>query len=45
MAEEVEKLVGLTAARTKMHIGDEKRTKPPRGVVRHGATIPNAMIM
>jgi hypothetical protein len=45
MAEEVEKLVGLTAARTKMHIGDEKRTKPPRGVVRHGATISNAMII
>ena len=45
MAEEVEKLVGLTATRTKMHIGDEERTKPSRGVVRHGTTISNAMIM
>jgi len=45
MAEEIEKLVGLTAARTKMHIGDEERTKPSRGVVRHGTTISNAMIM
>jgi hypothetical protein len=45
MAEEVEKLVGLTAARTKMHIGDEERAKPSRGVVRHGTTISNAMIM
>ena len=45
MAEEIEELVGLTAARTKMHIGDEERTKPSRGVVRHGTTISNAMIM
>ena len=44
-AEKVEKLVGLTAARTKMHIGDEKRAKPSRGVVRHDTTISNAMIM
>jgi hypothetical protein len=28
-----------------MHIGDEERTKPSRGVVRHGTTISNAMIM
>jgi hypothetical protein len=28
-----------------MHIGDEERAKPSRGVVRHDATISDAMIM
>jgi hypothetical protein len=28
-----------------MHIGDEKRAKPSRGVVRHDTTISNAMVM
>ena len=44
-AEEVEKLVGLTAACTQMHVGDKQRAKPSRGVVRHDTTISNAMIM
>ncbi len=45
MAEEVEQLVGLAAARAEMHVGDEQRAKPSRGVVRHGTTISDAMIM
>jgi hypothetical protein len=45
MAEKIKQLIGLTAARTKMHIGDEQRAKPSRGVVRHSATISNVMIM
>jgi hypothetical protein len=45
MTQKVQKLVSLTAARPQVHVGDEKRAKPSRGVVRHDPTILSAMIM
>jgi hypothetical protein len=45
VTEEVEQLVGLTAAGSQMDVGDKQRAKPSRGVVRHGAAISDATIM
>ena len=45
MAEEVEQLVGLAAARSEMDVGDEQRAKSSRGVLRHGTAISGAVIM
>ena len=45
MAEEIEQPVGLAAARAEVHVGDEQRAKPSRGVVRHDTTLLRCMIM
>jgi hypothetical protein len=45
MAEKVEQLFRLAAARSQMYVGNEQRAKSSRGVVRHGATISDPMIM
>jgi hypothetical protein len=45
MAQEVEQFVGLAAARSQMHVGDEKRAKSSRGVIRHGATFSKTVFM
>jgi len=45
MAEEVEKLVGLTAACSEVDVGDKQRAKSSRGVLRHGTTFSGSLIM
>ena len=45
LAQEIEQLVGLAAARAEMHVGNEKRAKPSRGVLRHDTTISNGIFM
>jgi hypothetical protein len=45
MAEEIEQLVGLAAARAEMHVRDEKRAKAPRDDFRHGAPFSSSIFM
>jgi hypothetical protein len=45
MAEKIEQPVGLAAARSQMHIGDEKRAIALRGRVRHAIAFALRKIM
>ena len=45
MAQKIEQFVGLAAARSQMHVGNEKRAKASRGVFRHGAPFSSSFFM
>ena len=45
IAQEVEQFVGLTAARSEMHIGNEKCAIAPRGDFRHDAPFSSSFFM